>query len=170
MLFCINKTQIWGRKKINHFFVANLFLCSIITLENITPSENVKLYFHSLNHQMQFICVVTSSYNLVFLETKNPWLVFWIKNKISKQRFVENRTYRKIHIVQFYSIEKMLILLFSYTYFCSMKLHEKSWHYFFHIWKLYGKHFCQPGNIDLPVGVCSNPPYPYFNTNKLEGL
>ena len=74
---------------------------------------------------MQFICVVTASYTLGFLMTKNPWLVFRLKHEISKQKFFEFSFMEKMLIIQFHSMEKMLILLFSYINVYSMKLYER---------------------------------------------
>ena len=74
---------------------------------------------------MQFICLITASYTLGLLMTKNPLLVFRMKHESSKQKlfvfsFMEKN---RCHTISF--VEKMLILLFSYTYFCSMKLYER---------------------------------------------
>ena len=76
---------------------------------------------------MQFICVVNDSHTLGFLMTKIPWLVFRLKHEISKPKFFEFSFMRKMLIIQFHSIEKMLILLFSYIHFYSMKLYERVW-------------------------------------------
>ena len=85
---------------------------------------------------MHFICVVTASYTLDCLKTKNPWLVFQLKLEILKQKFVVFSFMEKMPIIQFHSMEnnayhtissmeKMLILLFSYTYFRSMEMYER---------------------------------------------
>ena len=85
---------------------------------------------------MQFICVIKASYTLGFLMTKNPWLVFRMKHKSSKQNNfvysfmekmlpIELHSIEKMLFIQFHSIEKTLILLFSNTYFYSMKLYER---------------------------------------------
>ena len=66
---------------------------------------------------MQFSCVVAASYTMSFLMTKNPWLVFRMKHKISKQIFfLYFQSMEKTLIIQFHSMEKMLILLLSYTF------------------------------------------------------
>ena len=44
------------------------------------PCENVIINLGGKNHQMQFICVATASYNLGFLMTKSPGLVFRMWN------------------------------------------------------------------------------------------
>ena len=60
---------------------------------------------------MQFICVVTASYTLGFLMTKNSWLVFQMKHKVSKQTFCIF-TYGKMFIIQFHSMEKNFVIHF----------------------------------------------------------
>ena len=73
---------------------------------------------------MQFICVVTASYTLDFLMTKSPELVFWMKQKFSKQIFFgifiygKNAYqtisyYGKMPLLIFHSMENMLVMLFS---------------------------------------------------------
>ena len=61
---------------------------------------------------MQIICVVTASYTLGFLMTKNPWLVFRLKDEISKQKIFEFSLMEKMLIIQFHRMEKMLRLFF----------------------------------------------------------
>ena len=61
---------------------------------------------------MQFICVVTASYSLSFLMTKNPWLVFWLKHEISKQNLLEYSFMEKLFIIQFHRMQKMFIIQF----------------------------------------------------------
>ena len=56
--------------------------------------------------------VVIASNNLGFLMTKNPWLVFRLKHKISKQKFFLFSFMEKMLVIQFHSIEKMLIIQF----------------------------------------------------------
>ena len=63
---------------------------------------------------MQFICVVTGSYTLGFLMTKNPWLVFRLKHEVSKQKFFEFSFMEKMLIIQFHSMEKCLSYSFIY--------------------------------------------------------
>ena len=63
---------------------------------------------------MQFICVVTASYTLCFLMTKNPWLLFRLKLEISKQNFFEFSFMEKMLIIQFHSMEKILSYNFIY--------------------------------------------------------
>ena len=76
---------------------------------------------------MQFLCVVSASYTLGCLVTKNPWLVFQLKHEISKQNFFCIFVYGKnvYHTISF--MEKIL--------FCYFRTH------FVHIWKLHDKHF-----------------------------
>ena len=85
---------------------------------------------------MLFICVVTASYTLDFSMSKNPWLGFWLKHKILKQKFFRIFIFGKnaYHTFSLYGknachaisyMEKTLILQFSYIYFCSMKLYER---------------------------------------------
>ena len=62
---------------------------------------------------MQFICVVTASYTLGFLMTKNPSLVFPLKRKISQQNFVLFSIMEKMLVMQILSMEKMLIIQFT---------------------------------------------------------
>ena len=45
--------------------------------------------------------------------------------KTDETAHILNRVYEKILVIKFHSTEKKLILLFSYTYFCSMNLYEK---------------------------------------------
>ena len=72
---------------------------------------------------MQFICVVTASYTLGFLLTKNPGSSSY-DNKISKQIFlvflfmeimltIQFLSMEKMPCLMFHSKEKMLIMLFS---------------------------------------------------------
>ena len=64
---------------------------------------------------MQSICMVTASYTLGFLMTEKPWLVFRMKHKMSKQKF-----FVIPFMEQFHNMEKILILLFSYSYFFAL--------------------------------------------------
>ena len=50
---------------------------------------------------MQLICMVTASYTLGFLMTKNPWLVFRLNHEISKQNFL-SIIYGKMLVIQFH--------------------------------------------------------------------
>ena len=59
---------------------------------------------------MQFICVVTANCTLGFLMTKNPWLEFRMKLKISKQNLFVFQFMEKMLIMQFHSVEKLLSL------------------------------------------------------------
>ena len=61
---------------------------------------------------MQFTCVVSASYTLGFLKTKNPWLVFRWKYEISKQICFLFSFKEKMLIIQFHSMEKLLIIKF----------------------------------------------------------
>ena len=44
--------------------------------------------------------------------TKNPWLVFRLKLKISIKKLVVFSFIEKLHIIQFHSMEKMIIIQF----------------------------------------------------------
>ena len=131
---------------------------------------------------MQFLCMVTASYTLGFLMTKNPWLVFRLKHKISKQKAFEFSFMEKMLIIQFHSMDKMLIIQFhiwkkcwfcyfhtyTFTLWNCMKEYDK---HFFHIWKLYDKHFCQPGIYILvtdPKKFLKAPLAPRYNNIRGE--
>ena len=61
---------------------------------------------------MQFICMVTASYNLGSLMTKNPCLVIRLKHETLKQNFFVFSFMEKILVIQFHSMKKMLTLQF----------------------------------------------------------
>ena len=73
---------------------------------------------------MQLNCVVTSSYTLGFLMTKNSWLVFWMKHKISKQNIIVFSFMEKMLVIQFHSMEKCLSCTF-HTIFGIKRLTKK---------------------------------------------
>ena len=129
---------------------------------------------------MQFTCVVTASYTLGFLKTKNPWLVFRLEYEISKQICFLFSFMEKMLIIQFHSMEKMLIIKFhsmekkfiiqfhiwknclfcyfhtyTFTLWNCMKDYGK---HFFHIWKMYDNHFLSTRG-DLLKNCPPPPPY-----------
>ena len=54
---------------------------------------------------MEFICMITASYTLGILKSRNPWLVFRLKHEISKKKIVFSFMEKKF-LIQFFSIWK----------------------------------------------------------------